>query len=107
MSAFKRIGYKKVRGTSYKGEINVPYNILVETFGEPDSGDGWKTEAEWDIQFSDGTVATIYNWKNGKAYLGENGLDVEDIKTWHVGGRSRKVLDKVKEALEQKINQFE
>ena len=33
-------------------------------------------------------VATIYNWKNGKNYLGAQGLKTEDILIWNIGGES-------------------
>ena len=33
--------------------------------------------------FNDGVVATIYNWKNGPASMGENGTNPVDIETWH------------------------
>lgn len=48
-----------------------------------------KVDAEWNIKFEDGTVATIYNWKNGKNYLGDVGLELMDIRRWHVGGYSK------------------
>ena len=77
-------------GTSLQGEITCDYNKLVELFGEPSGSDGYKSDAEWEIEFEDGVVATIYNWKDGKNYCGEDeGLDVEDIRNWHVGGFSK------------------
>ena len=32
---------------------------------------------------------TLYNWKNGKAYLGNEGQDIEDITDWNIGGKSK------------------
>ena len=81
-----------VNGTCLVTEIIVGYDILVSKFGPPISTtDAYKTDAEWDIEFEDGTVATIYNWKDGKNYCGDRGLEVEDIKEWHIGGHNNKV----------------
>ena len=54
-----------------------------------------KTDVEWDIEFQDGTYLHIYNWKNGKNYLGDDGLEVDQITEWNVGGHSKKDLDKL------------
>ena len=78
-----------VNGTSLKGYITTDYSVLVEAFGPPHSdGDGYKVDAEWMLQFSNGVVARIYNWKDGVNYCGEHGLPVEDITEWHIGGKS-------------------
>lgn len=90
-----------VNSTSYKGEIKVSYDTLVEVFGEPDpyKTDGYKTDAEWVIKFEDGSVATIYNWKDGYNYLGAEGLAVENITDWHIGGFDNKVVDYIKDII--------
>lgn len=51
-----------------------------------------KTSAEWIIKFNDdnGTCATIYDYKVSKKYLGPEGLDVEEIDDWHIGGPTDK-----------------
>lgn len=74
------------------GEITVPYTRLVELFGSPDGGDGYKTDAEWVLTLPGGIVVTIYNWKNGPAHCGSAGTPVEAIRNWHVGGKKREVL---------------
>ena len=79
-------------GTSLKGYLrDVSYHRLVVLFGRPNESDGEKSDAEWDIRFEDGTVCTIYNWKNGKNYCGKDGLALRDITEWHVG--AKKELD--------------
>lgn len=75
-----------INGTHLVGEVKTTYAELVETFGEPGIGDEWKTDAEWDIRFEDGTIATIYNWKDGKNYNGEFGQDIAEIEIWNIGG---------------------
>ena len=84
----------KANGTSLSGYINTSYNTLVELFGEslgPSSDN--KVAAEWHLLIKDKGeevgFATIYNYKDGKNYAGNNGMNVEDIQTWHVGSKSK------------------
>ena len=91
-----------VGGTFLRGYIKASYEQLVKTFGEPHDpdGDNYKTDVEWAFEFADGTIATLYNWKNGKNYLGEaEGLELNDIYEWHVGGFSDKAVAKLLEKL--------
>lgn len=89
-----------INGTSLQGCINARFSELRELFGEPTDGDGYKVDAEWDLRFDDGTVATVYNWKDGPNYCGESGTPVQDIREWHVGGENKKALDSVQIALD-------
>ena len=86
-------------GTCLQGYVTSDYSNIVRVFGEPTECDGYKVDAEWVIQFSDGKIATIYNWKNGKNYCGDDGLDPEDIKEWHIGGKSTKVVSRIQKLL--------
>ena len=88
-------------GTFLQGYIKASYEQLVKTFGEPHDpdGDNYKTDVEWAFEFADGTIATLYNWKNGKNYLGAEGLELNDIYEWHVGGFSEKAVAKLLEKL--------
>lgn len=73
--------------SSLQGYIHTSYADLVACFGEPVAQfDDYKCDCEWNIKFADGVVVSIYNWKNGKNYCGEDGLAVEDITEWHIGG---------------------
>jgi hypothetical protein len=84
-------------GTCLQGYINCSYDDLTSALGYPleEGYDDYKSDAEWSIEFSDGTVATIYNYKNGKNYLGEQGYNLCDIPQWNVGGRSPEVVERV------------
>lgn len=82
--------------SSLKGQINCSYDALVEFFGLPYVPAETKLDVAWDIEFEDGTVATIYNWKNGKRYLGNEGLALDDIREWNVGGFDKKAVEYVK-----------
>lgn len=74
-------------GTYLLGTVETTYQKLVELFGTPSpGGDGYKTDAEWIIRFEDGKIATIYNYKSGRNYLGDDGTPTEEITDWHVGG---------------------
>ena len=90
-----------VNGTSYQGEISETFENLLKVFGTPmgASADN-KVDVEWNVMFNDGVVATIYNWKNGPASMGEKGTNPVDIETWHIGGKSDCAIHDVEEILE-------
>lgn len=92
--------FEIVRDTSGKGCISATYAKLVEAFGEPMEGDQKKVDAIWVIKFEDDTIATIYNYKDGKNYLGEVGREVEEITYWHVGGHDEKVVAMIQDLFE-------
>lgn len=84
--------------TWLQGHVYTTYARLVEVLGEPvNDGDGYKTDAQWSLVFPDGVIATVYNWKNGRNYLGADGDAVEDITEWNVGGTHQEVVDRVNE----------
>lgn len=87
-----------IDGTCYQGNMNAPYKILVKVFGEPMEGCTTKTQAEWEIRFEDGTVATIYDWKVQ--------VPKEEVTQWNIGGRSytsvAHVIDAVDNFLDRK-----
>ena len=86
--------YSMTNMSHLQGHIHVPYNDLVKTFGDPGIGVD-KTDAEWRIKFKDGTIATIYNYKDGYNYNGPAGLPVERIKDWHIGGFEQTAVERV------------
>jgi len=85
-------------GTSRQGQLIAPYAELVELFGEPhDFFDDIKCDAEWYVEFDDGTVATIYNWKNGRNYCGPDAPYAEEITAWNIGGITHKAAERILE----------
>lgn len=89
-----------VYGTSLKGYIECDYETLVAVFGEPTTADGYKVDCEWIVEDRDkGTVATIYNWKNGKNYCGDNGLYAHQIDEWHIGGKTYDAVDFIRDCI--------
>jgi hypothetical protein len=74
-------------GTHLQGKLVADYDSLVKLFGQPITEGLDKSDAEWEIRFDDGDIATVYNWKNGKNYCGDQGVEVGQIREWNVGGR--------------------
>ena len=83
-----------VNGTSLKGYVTATYAELVARFGEPERG-GDKTTAEWALAFEDGTVATIYDWKEYDTPMGKY--------NWHIGGKSKGAVYAVMDAFENAL----
>ena len=89
-----------VNGTCLQGRINTSYQTLLDKLPPPkDYYDDYKSDVEWSLKFSDGTIATVYNWKNGKNYLGEDGLELEEITEWNIGGHTKKALEYINQLL--------
>lgn len=84
-----------VNMTSLQGYMPARYDQLVAVFGEPDELGGDKTTAEWCLQFEDGTVATIYDWKEYQTPMG--------MYNWHIGGKSKTAVARVQEAFRQAV----
>jgi hypothetical protein len=81
-------------GTSYKGKIVTTYDELVSKFGLPDfgpHGDGDKVTCEWALEFEDGTVATIYDWKYGETPFHK--------AEWNIGGKTNQATQLVYETM--------
>jgi hypothetical protein len=90
------------QSSSLQGKITAAYSELVKVFGEPNAGnDGYKTDAEWELEFKNGTYATIYNWKDGKNYCGESGLDISEITDWHIGGNVHAAYELVRKTIKE------
>jgi hypothetical protein len=84
---FKRALWPAVAGTGLIGHIHATYDDLVKAFGRPDTDAADKWTVQWIIQFDDGTVATIYDWKTDATPKGPY--------MWHVGGKSHAALQLV------------
>jgi hypothetical protein len=87
-----------------QGYVKTTYSHLCELFGKPTDGDGCKVDAEWVIKFEDETVATIYNWKDGKNYNGDSGMNVEEITDWHIGGKDKESVARIKEVVTGEVS---
>lgn len=81
----------KANGTHLQGSTYTTFDTLVELLGES-SGSGDKVTQEWIIEFSDGTIATIYDWKEYSTPMG--------LYDWHIGGHSRIAVEHVEALLD-------
>lgn len=84
---FENVRTVSTSGSCLQGYIKTTYDELVNVFGEPTTLQGDKVTVEWTILFSDGTVATIYDWK-----LSQTPMSVYD---WHIGGFNQRAVELV------------
>lgn len=99
----EKITFKKIEGHSRSSEgssgigtIETNLVELIQKLGAPSNkGDDYKTDACWELEFSDGTYASIYNWKTSRGYNPEHGQNIFDVTCWHVRGHSQHALDLV------------
>ena len=90
---------RNVNGTSLRGHITASRKKLIDIFGEPclfqpSTNSFDKVQIEWCLQFGDGTIATIYDWKQ----YGNIPSEDEEVQ-WNIGGRSMDAMDQIKDAL--------
>jgi hypothetical protein len=90
---FTRVDGSFIEGTRLMGYLSANYEEVVAVFGEPERWDGEKSRVEWDVQFEDGTVACIYDWR-------QNAIRVEDIAEWNIGGRTQHAMKLVGNAMD-------
>ena len=94
---FKRLDYAEAAGTCLQGYVVTTLRNLSEAFGEPeyygDSHD--KVIFEWVLEFSDGTIATIYDWKS------EVEPNFDELMQYHIGGFNGDAVLRVTERMEK------
>ena len=81
--------------TSLKGSITTTYAKLVKRYGEPCESDGYKSDAEWIIEWEDGVMLSY----NEAARLLDGGEEVEDITDWNIGGHKEIVVKRIRDDL--------
>lgn len=84
----------------FLGTVSATYKELVETFGKPKAGDGYKTEAEWDVELTEGIYVQIYNFKNSRSYDSKNPT-IKRVREWSVDGTDSDAIEWVKGMLGQ------
>lgn len=90
-----------INGTHGIGTILANYDDIVAVYGKPFTRlPENKIDVQWVIETKHG-VATLYNYKDGKAYLGEKGLDARAITQWHIGGHGhgKAVFEEIQTAI--------
>ncbi len=78
-----------------QGYVTATYAELVTLFGPSQCWDDHKSDAEWEIEVPGVGTAYIYNYKDGKNYLGAEGKAKEDITEWHIGGDTDAVVEPI------------
>jgi hypothetical protein len=105
--AWKHITLEQIGITSRQGDITSTRRILEETFGPPTFDDPAgsrlsSSTVEWDLQFSDGVVAAIYDTDVIDSATGEvitPGAD--ELYEWHIGGTGPEAVTRDLDALNQ------
>ena len=88
---FKNDPTVSINGTCLQGYIETTYEELVNVFGEPTELEGDKVTVEWTILFSDGTVASIYDWKQLETPM--------EYYPWHIGGYTQRAVELVNDCV--------
>ena len=92
---------KPLQGSHLIGVFGASYDTIKAAFGDPQEGEDDKIQVVWYIQFEDGTIASIYDWKQGASYRGEGcGIHFSDVDEWHVGGIDEKAMLRVSEVID-------
>lgn len=73
---------ESISGTGY---IRVSADILINIFGYPERTDSLKTDWTWRLTLDNNDVIEIYDWKIGKNYNDDDGLELEEINLWCTG----------------------
>ena len=90
--------WQTIEGTGKRATMFAHYEDIVRVYGKPILNREYgKVDVHWIVE-TDAGLATIYNYKDGKAYLGDEGLDYRDIKSWSIGAKSD---DAAQEIIEQ------
>ena len=82
-------------GTSGQGSITATLRTLLKIFGQPNGQPSDKTTVEWVLQFENGTIATVYDWKRYE--LGTPEMD--ERTDWEVGGFDNDAYEQVRRAV--------
>ena len=88
---FENAPTDSINGTCLQGYIETTYDELVNVFGKPTTLEGDKVTVEWTIKFSDGTIATIYDWKQPETPM--------EYYPWHIGGHTQRAVDYVNDCV--------
>jgi len=78
------------------GYFNAPFSYVRAILGEPIykkafEGHDYKSDVVWQIIMSADPfdIIRVYNYKDGKNYLGDKGLNPEQITHWCIGSNNR------------------
>ena len=88
--------YSKTNGTSWHGDsVSTTVKELTNVFGEVERGHyDDKSQFDWSLELSDGTVFTIYDWKEYRKFRTNERID------FHIGGYDKRDTLKAKRVIE-------
>lgn len=91
----KKISIRFAKGTGKQGDLVASYMALRNAFGVPSSNTSMddKVTEIWVLDTVAGP-ATIYAYKRT-----EEGINLEDVKEWSIGGKNKEVVYYVKNHL--------
>lgn len=79
-----------INETHLQGYVKTTLDDLIQTFGVPQEGFD-KSTVEWSLQFEDGIVATIYDYKEDTT--------PKYLYDWHIGGHTSLAATRIGEIL--------
>lgn len=77
--------------TMLQGSIQATRTQLIKAFGEPLQGLSSRVTNDWKIQFDDGTVAAIYDWKTDP-------FPDDELYSWRIRGKTHRAVELVHQA---------
>lgn len=77
--------------TMLQGSIQATREQMIKAFGLPIQSSSSRVINDWKIQFADGTVATIYDWKTEP-------FPDDQPYTWRVGGKTHRAVELIHQA---------
>ena len=90
------------------GYFDAPFSYVRAILGEPIykkayEGHDYKSDVVWQVFLgsSPWEIVRVYNWKDGKNYLGDKGLEPEQITRWCIGSNHR---DKARTYIGNRLN---
>ena len=90
------------------GSFDAPFSYVRAILGEPIykrgyDGHDYKSDVVWQIIIKSDPIEIIrvYNWKDGKNYLGDKGLNPEQITHWCIGSNNR---EKARSYISNRLN---
>ena len=90
-------------GMTFRTEANIPYLDLVDILGEPKMMASGKSDVEWLLMTEKG-LACIYNYKDGRNWLGNKGCAIQEIATWHIGAHSMSAARETLKIIEGRLS---
>jgi hypothetical protein len=97
---FSKADSSAANGTHLQGRITTTFVALENVFGRPHDTDGDKTTVEWAFKFTDGTVATVYDYKY---YFGSvSAIRAAGEVDFSVGGHGPQAFRRICDALDER-----